>query len=487
MMDDGRKATPSLLEPQSRGGDTAEGGFSFQDQVMLSRIPIWLAHDGFTATTRESIGDTEAKFFVPGRGFVRELVEVRDHSLTPSEFWSEIKRFQDVDTGDPGTYCWFTLVSTGLSQGLKPLENGLRRVRDPYDFYDDGSAAKDNSFADYIEIVNRLGYSDREARFLFEKVFIDADWSSARSHGEALFRQSLVDHLPEYADLPSRTLGDIYANLSTFIRGRRNQPVNRTEIEIKLREEIDAELLPPLRPVSIYTSAQDGNAPVSGLRFKWAQFFGGENRSFPPTERWNNQLLGELEQTRDWITRHRSTRRIRLEGSRRLSASLAIGSVFSAVTGFAIEMNYRGESWATDAHPGPNAPAYSLACQRVEGAGKHLVVSVGILRDIAPEVESCLDQHALTGMPVLHIKGEEAIISPQHANNAVRAIKNVISDAVVRTGSSQVHLFIAAPAFLALFLGHRLNGIAPIQCYEWSSPGYYAPTCQLFSIGDHMR
>ena len=473
--------TLSLLQPESRGGDIAEGGFSFQEQIVLSRIPLWLSQDGFTAMTRESIGDAEAKFFVPGHGFVVELVEAKDHPLTPSDFWSEVKRFQEVDAGSPGTYSWFIIASAGLSRSLRPLVNGLRRVRDAYGFYEDGAAVKDSSFGDYVQIVRRLDHDEQDARFLFEKVLIEAELSAARSHGEALFRQSLITHLREYQDLSSRTLGTIYANLGTFVRGRRNQPVFRRELEAKLREEIDPGQLPPLRPISIYTSTRDeGDLKTPDLRFNWATFFGGETRAFPPPERWNRQLFGDLQETRDWIIRHRATRRIRLKGNRRLSASLAVGSVFSAVAGFTIEVDYRGETWSTAAHPIPTTPPYPLVLKAAGDRGEHLVVSVGILKDIAPEVESNLEPHGLADMPRLHMMGKGAIRSPEHANVVVRAIKDSISKALAHAGSEQIDLFFAGPAFLALFLGHRLNATAPVQCYEWVATGHYVPTCRLF-------
>jgi hypothetical protein len=476
---------PSLLEPEARGGDTAEGGFSFQENVILAQVPGWLAQDGFTAMIREAVGDAEAKFFVPGRGFVIEYVEVKNHALTPAEFWNEVKRFQTLDAGSPGTYRWFTLASAGLSKELRPLVNGLRRVRDPYGFYADGSALKDNSFDDYVHVVKKLGHTEQAARFLFEKVLIDADLGTAQSHGEALFRQALIDHLPEYQDLPNRTLTDIFTNLSTFIRSRRNQPISRIEMENKLREKIAPDQLPPLRSISICTSIQTENDDyVPGLRFAWVPFFGGETRDFPPTEAWNQRLLGELRETREWILQYRQVRRIKLSGNRRLSTSLAIGSVFSAVAGFSIEMNYRGEPWATDAHPTSDPPAYPLICQTIGDSGKHLIVSIGILRNIAAEVESDLERHELTGIPILHIKGEHSIVSPQHTNVAVRAIKDSISETLAHTGSKQIHLFFAGPAHLALFLGHRLNATAPIQCYERVSIGRYVPTCLLF---DNVR
>ena len=63
----------SLLAPQATGGDTAEGGFQYQTNWIIARIPMWLAQDGFTELIREALGDAEAKFLF--------LVSVFDVSL----------------------------------------------------------------------------------------------------------------------------------------------------------------------------------------------------------------------------------------------------------------------------------------------------------------------------------------------------------------------------------------------------------------------
>jgi hypothetical protein len=52
-------------------------------------------------------------------------------------------------------------------------------------------------------------------------------------------------------------------------------------------------------------------------------------------------------------------RSVQLTGTRRLSTSVAIGGVLSAVSGFRIEMSYRGEILRTDANPGVGTPGYN--------------------------------------------------------------------------------------------------------------------------------
>jgi hypothetical protein len=71
------------------------------------------------------------------------------------------------------------------------------------------------------------------------------------------------------------------------------------------------------------------------------------------------------------------------------------------------------------------------------------------------------------------------VLSAEHANKAATALKNAILAALSRTGSTHVDLFFAGPAFLALSLGHRINALATVRCYEWKSRGVYVPTCEL--------
>ncbi len=480
-----RKApvTPSLLESASRGGDINEGGIAFQAAVVMGHIPRWIAMEGFTSMIREAIFDAEAKFFVPGRGYVKEAIEVKDHSLAPAEFWAEIDRFKQVEAGSPGSYEWFTLASTGLSENLHPLRNSLRRVRDPYGFYRDDPTIFGNSYAEYVQVVRQLGRRDDDAAFLFGRVLLQDDLSLNRVHGKAVFKQELFDHLPEQRDVSDRILEDIYAHLDVFLQSRRNQTITRREVEEHLRERVPAERRQPPQPVRLFTAKDDTAVDTRVIHFAWAPFFGGDARDipYPEPEIWNEQLVGALRATKAWIVEHRDVRRVRLDGARRLSPAVAIGFVFSAVAGFAVDMVNRGAIWPTDAHETSDTPAYPLT---VGGSfesvrGERLIVTVGIFREIVNDVEADLDRLGLAALPTLHIHGAQAIVSPQQLNRIVRDMKGHISQAQRLTGARQIDLFLAGPAPLALFLGHRLNATANIQCYEQVQSGQYVPTCYL--------
>ncbi len=97
-------ASACLLDRQAYGGGTAASGFTFQENALLARIPMWLSRDGFASMICEAIGDAEARFFAPGRGEVIELIEAKNHRVTPAEFWQEICRFEELDQAAPGAY-----------------------------------------------------------------------------------------------------------------------------------------------------------------------------------------------------------------------------------------------------------------------------------------------------------------------------------------------------------------------------------------------
>src|SRR5262249_35638144 len=154
-------------------------------------------------------------------------------------------------------------------------------------------------------------------------------------------------------------------------------------------------------------------------------------------------------------------------------------SVFSAVSGFAVDVHHRGEVWPTDAQADSDTPAYELARSDRGGAGQDLVVAIGILRDILPELEASLISLGLEGLPLLYLHGDTPLVSPQQGNLVTTKAKEAIARRVTERGAKVVHLFYAGPSHLAVFFGHRCNAIGPVQCYEWLRPGRYTPTCLL--------
>lgn len=472
------KVPPSLLDAEARGGDTAEGGFSFQEHMLVARVPGWLRREGFSEMIREAMGDAEARFFVPGSGEVRELVEYKDHQVAPAEFWKEIAYFEELDQGAPGAYERFVLGCCGVSQGLRPVLNALHRLRDPHSFYTGAEEIQDTSFEEFAAAVERAGHSREDAKFLFSKVYVESDSPDAERLTCEVFGASLKKHFPACGRLPGDDVEAAFQRLRSLVKSRKNQPISRAELEEALWGRVPEEIRADRRPVRIVTSTEPVDRGRADLVFDWEEFFGGEGRSYPPPEAWE-RIRRELQATKDWIVAAGRPRRISLGGSRRLSTSLCIGSVFSAVSGFALEMDYRGEVWKTDEY---GSPAYPWEVERVQaGAGREIAVAIGILKDIRGEVAQFLENEGRAGELRLVLRGREALAGPAAANGAAAAAKDAIALELSGTGARVLHLFVAGPAPLALFLGHRLNALGQVQCYEWRGPGEYSPSCRFES------
>ena len=469
----------SLLSSQATGGDIAEGGFQYQANLITTRIPNWLAQDGFTEMIRESLGDVEAKFFVPGRGLCREYVQYKNHRMTPSEFWPEIEHFQKMDRETPNSYQRFVLACTGTSDKLEPMINALRRVRDAYPFYEGAQEIQETSYDDFVEMVQEQGRSREVADFLFCKVYFEIDLTDAETHPQALFMEALYENYPRSAKFWGDLRVEAYPRLVDLVRSRKNQPIYRRELEKAIWESVEAEYHPD-PSIKVHTIHDDSDTDPEGyLQFNWKSCFGGRERNFPPREEWNSQVIGELQSTKEWLVSTKRPRRIRLSGHRRLSASIAIGCVFSAVSGFVIQMETKEGIWCSNDHPQANTPDYLWEQElHSDESTSEMVIGISIKRKIGNEVEQYLETMDFNG-PRLYLFSDDAILSGAHANQSVERAKQMINESIAAVGAKKIHLFIAVPAQFALFLGHRLNAMGEIQCYEYQDANVYVPTCLI--------
>lgn len=469
----------TLLSPEATGGEIATAGFGFQDAVLLAKIPRFMAEDGFTAIIREAICDFEASFFDPATGVRREGYEAKDYSLTPGKFWEEVDTFARIDATDAAVYGGFTLVTTGLSDKIEPVVNGLRRAREPYPFYPQGSGILTTSYADYEQRIRDQGKSASIAQLLFDKVRIEPRWSTAFDEAFGVFTSALNEFHPWSLDCRGRDIQDCYQKLKALVVSRKNRPIRRAEIEAVFSTALPVSATAATSTRLHTASGSDDSGPLGSLSVNWERFSGNAGRQYPSPSEWESGVIRQLRALRSWVVAENRPRRIRLSGSRRLSTSLAIGWALPAVAGFSIEIEYRGAVWASDSHADEVTPAYTLESRLNPGIGDRLVATVGVLRDVAADVTEYLGDGELAKCPRLDMSGTAPIVSDRQLNLVVRDVKEAISKALVAVGAKSVDLFLAGPAPLALFLGHRLNAIAPIRCYEWVEKGKYSLTCDL--------
>lgn len=384
-----------------------------------------------------------------------------------------------MDTGSPNTYRWFSLSCTAVSTSLKPLINGLRRIRDPYPFYENTSGIFQNSYEEYKQIVLGLNKDEETAEFLYKKVLIEDTWGSLNAQSEGMFIESLFKNLPEFEELPHKKIRSIYTSLIELIVSRRNKPVSRREIEERISKSIeDSSIM--AKPTILETIIKSDEINGKEILFNWQNFFGGTERIFPSSNIWNDLMMKELTETKDWILNYRNSRNIRLKGNRRISTAMALGYTFSAVSGFKIEMEHRGDLWETNQFPTTYTPEYSLNVNLKNGKTKKLIVLIAIMKEkMAEEVLSYLSSNGENDHPILEVTSTMPILSSEQANLVVNIIKEEIKNTCGQIGVEEIHFYYAGPSHLALFLGHRWNAMPKTQCYEWVSTANYVQTITL--------
>ncbi|WP_238651787.1 SAVED domain-containing protein [Paenibacillus piscarius] len=481
-MTEAEKLTPSLLEAQSQGGDTAETGFDFQTNLLICKIPFWLSFEGFDSLIREAVADFESKFFSPSNGLIREAVEAKNHFMAPTEFWEEIDRFMEIDEGSPGVFGHFTLCCCGISDTLKPIIIGLRRIRDPQPFYDPSSYIVENSYMNFVNRVRKLKKDEKVAKFLYEKVLIEPIWNMNNDEGTSagMFRSQMERHLSQYGEVPSKEFANIHQALLALLRSNKAHPITRKQIEDTINSAISEKFRPLPAPIVISTEVEPLTEKNVSFQFEWESYFGGISRNYPSAQKWNEGMVPQLYETAEWIKTNRNSRHIVLKGNRRISSAVAFGKVFSAVAGFSVDMEYRGEIWSTNQYANVDTPGYEFFESYLSGKGDTLIVTIGIMKDnLATEVEKFTKDNDLTDYPILHLHSLQPILSAKQANIAVGEMKNIITRVVSACGAKRINFFYAGPTHLALFFGHRANALPPIQCFEWIAPNEYVATCLI--------
>jgi len=470
----------SLLNKQATGGDIAEGGFKSQDNLIVARIPAWLINDGFSEMIREALGDVEAKFFSPEIGESREFIEYKNYNLTPSKFWPEIERFYQMDQGAPGAYSKFTLVSNGLSKKLDSIVNALRRIRDAESFYDGAENILAESYSDFMKSVRKHKKSDEMGRFIHSKVRIEIE-TDAEQFAKERFRESLFKNFPATENLSGKTINNINSNLVELIGSRKNKTVLRNEIEQRMWADAEPQYCPTeeVKCHIIHEKIDRKNPPKGAIQFEWIKYFGGEHRKFPSACEWEN-LINQLKKTKNWINKYNRPKHISIFGKMRLSACIAMGSAFSSTAGFFISYKTKDGVWCSNAYPDANTPAYEWIETNYSGSeNNEIVFGIGVIRDVLTEVEQYLISEGKTAIPRLYLHSPKPLQSANQINQAINDLKTLLLDFVAKHRPTKIHLFVAAPAQFAMFLGHRLNVSGVIQCYERILTGVYTATCEL--------
>lgn len=189
-----------------------------------------------------------------------------------------------------------------------------------------------------------------------------------------------------------------------------------------------------------------------------------ERRRATNNEVWNKNLWPELIEAASRLKRAQGGT-IGVGGSMRLASWFAVGAALTHVSDTEI-VCLRGPLWSsTDTPTGTSlVPDDGIDIDQ----GTEIAVAVGITTSITADVLADLQQKSAPVRRLYSLtppdgSGNHAVASGGHAVTYAQSIRDFVRD---KAGSSTTHLYMAAPAGLALLAGHLWNHTPPTHLYE---------------------
>lgn len=172
---------------------------------------------------------------------------------------------------------------------------------------------------------------------------------------------------------------------------------------------------------------------------------------------------------------------IEIDGPIRLPLWFTVGSELMRTAGFTVSTRANKEIWSSDAAP-CNDSGITLAFADdsvAQTPGLPLVVSVSVCLDIQPDVLSYA-AHGLPDATLLQATMESpnslAVRDQEHAVGIAVSIRDELRRLRRDLAPPEIHLFLASPAAVALFLGHLWDRMPPTTVYwDLGQPGGYQP------------
>ncbi len=220
---------------------------------------------------------------------------------------------------------------------------------------------------------------------------------------------------------------------------------------------------------------RDAWADSATVHLDWVDAYLGENarsrRALRDPSDWNKRFLPDLHRAAIQL-RAQGFTDVLVRGHMRLPTWFAVGAEFSDTTQWRVSALQRGEEWTGDSRT--HVREVRTRSEDI-GQGNELAVGVSITNDVSAQVVPFLRGAKIPVARYCDLSptsgpARDSIVGASDAMSFAMSIRSEIWKAVGATRATRVHLFVSAPAALALFLGHIWNRIPETQTYEDLGP-----------------
>lgn len=477
----------SLIGKQGMGGIYGGKGYKAQDAYLCIKLPYWFADPYCTHVLNEGSGDIDVKYERDGK-IERHYLQVKDHLINRTEFREVVQQFWDKHQSD-SEIARFALVSGGLHGDVNSVRLGLARLRGAEDMYR-GTATEIATKGKLEEVVTDLKLPVT-AQWLLERVDIEDSvhirtWpESAKSLLNDFIGQTQTLEGFENAARPA--LVRAFEALQTFISDNPGRTLSKECILDVVRQAV-SEFDRRAQAEGLGVFLDTWGDPDAEARLThdavvdWRDHFERATRRVPSIKTWTRTLLPEIDEIQKRFRNSGTNRHVMVRGNAPLSVGLAVGAAFSAVKGYHLTIEQRGESWTSVAPANGThmvARAGGVELLREEGSG--LCVELNGVRDVRRKVDEFKQASGtrFTARLTLDLEIKTERWTAEDAAGIAASVRRHLIDAHDRYGFEEIHLFFAVPLGFALLLGHTLNSLGDLQAYEEQHEGGYAPSCRL--------
>ena len=241
----------------------------------------------------------------------------------------------------------------------------------------------------------------------------------------------------------------------------------------------------PLR-IGLFVRREPAFEPGTALTLNWFPRFARKEAS---QKVWQEALLPSLARIADAVRQYAPGRDVQAFGLPTLPAALALGCAFLSTSGIPL-------AWE-QLTAGKPKQLWSLSAARVATGFAHRIMSkdanardIAVLVSVADDVEPLFAAYQRQLPPLralVHVRGGGAypyhIQVPREATDIALTVQDGLRAIRRDYGNiGTVHLFMAAPAGLAVLVGQLLNTFGSVQTYEHmltSGSGEYRPAALL--------
>ena len=475
--------TGSLLAPEAMGGIIAGKGFDFQTRYAACYVPVWLLKEAFQHLLFEGTGDVDVHYTEAGKD-TRIHIQIKDHEVTASELKSVLQQFVKTDTEYAGTYKYFTVVCPSVAAALRPIVNGLARLRGAEQFFNDKPQVLAPTKEEVDERLRKVGLGDY-IEFVHSKLFFEVDHGDMHHDDRAInhFIGHLLQH-PEYASKLRAMVQPAFAEMMRAISASKGVTLSRAEIESLLRAAVTAGIASE-KKITLWLQNWTSEIfdPPADYALDWSGHFDRPTRKVPSAETWNKELIPQLDVIKKKILKDRKERLIRFRGKCALSTGIALGATFPTVGGWAFEIPQppAKEDWRSDAPP---ASPYQLQEEILDGnpRGTDIVLDLNIRgngrQDVLKYIDSTGNPPRIFAFMSPSSPGAQSIGGAREAVAFGQAVREHLGQLLKKYGLRKTRIFFYGPFALAVFLGQQLTSVGEIELFEYQDPGYVL-SCSL--------